>query len=225
MEKRPSQLAYAQLQQAYDFFNRELFEGKLPHVMIVQLRRPGSCGYWAKDRWVADGKDGVKLRAGELGMNPEHIKRDPISDVLSAVVHEQCHVWQTYFGTAPKGGYHNAEWGAQMELVGLIPSNTGKPGGKKTGPHMSDYIIEGGPFEAALAKLLATGFALTWGCEDATAQALGIMTALRWLAGLMVPARGPVVIIDTIAKPTTAGKRAKYCCPSCSVKARNSALI
>jgi len=33
-----------------------------------------------------------------------------------------------------------------MESIGLMPSDTGEPGGKRTGQRMSDYPIEGGAF-------------------------------------------------------------------------------
>jgi hypothetical protein len=40
-----------------------------------------------------------------------------------------------------RGGYHDRVWGAKMEEVGLMPSNTGLPGGKKNGQQMTHYII------------------------------------------------------------------------------------
>ncbi len=49
-----------------------------------------------------------------------------------------------------------------MKRVGLIPSNTGAPGGKKTGYQMSHYIIDGGPFDLSFQRLVASGFELSW---------------------------------------------------------------
>jgi hypothetical protein len=49
-----------------------------------------------------------------------------------------------------------------MEAIGLIPSNTGKEGGKRTGDAVSHYIKPGGPFALAVEKLVATGFEITW---------------------------------------------------------------
>jgi hypothetical protein len=40
-----------------------------------------------------------------------------------------------------------------MEEIGLMPSSTGAPGGKKTGQKMSDYIIPGGVFIEAFKRL------------------------------------------------------------------------
>ena len=41
-----------------------------------------------------------------------------------------------------------------MEEIGLMPSNTGSPGGKKTGQGMTHYIIPGGLFEKAFDSLV-----------------------------------------------------------------------
>jgi len=56
-----------------------------------------------------------------------------------------CHLEQHHFGK-PSGAYHNKEWAKMMHAVGLMPSNTGKPGGKQTGQTVSHYIVTGGPF-------------------------------------------------------------------------------
>lgn len=49
-----------------------------------------------------------------------------------------------------------------MESIGLMPSSTGKPGGKKTGQKVADYCINGGPFEKAANELLRKDFGITW---------------------------------------------------------------
>ena len=41
-----------------------------------------------------------------------------------------------------------------MIEVGLIPSNTGKEGGKQTGQNMKHYIEKGGRYEKAFKKML-----------------------------------------------------------------------
>jgi predicted fused transcriptional regulator/phosphomethylpyrimidine kinase len=38
-----------------------------------------------------------------------------------------------------------------MERVGLMPSDTGAPGGKRTGQRMTHYVAEDGPFARAFA--------------------------------------------------------------------------
>jgi hypothetical protein len=50
-----------------------------------------------------------------------------------------------------------------MEAVGLMPSTTGRPGGKKTGEKMSDYPIPGGRFLKECDSLVSGGrFDLPW---------------------------------------------------------------
>jgi hypothetical protein len=72
------------------------------------------------------------------------------------------HVWQQTFGTPPRRCYHDKEWAAKMKEIGLQPSTTGQPGGKETGQSVTHYLIPGGPFARAYAKLAATGFQLNW---------------------------------------------------------------
>lgn len=72
---------------------------------------------------------------------------------MSTLVHEMCHLWQQEFGRPSRSGYHNEEWADKMAAVGLMPSRTGKPGGRRTGQQMTHYVIEGGPFQGALLAM------------------------------------------------------------------------
>jgi hypothetical protein len=49
-----------------------------------------------------------------------------------------------------------------MEELGLMPTDTGAPGGKRTGQRVTHYIIPGGPYTAAYAKLKRQGYQLGW---------------------------------------------------------------
>lgn len=49
-----------------------------------------------------------------------------------------------------------------MEEVGLIPSDTGRPGGKKVGQQMSDYPQKGGEFEKLCIKLFKDDIFIKW---------------------------------------------------------------
>src|SRR2546429_3099126 len=57
-----------------------------------------------------------------------------------------------------------------MEAIGLVPSDTGAPGGKRTGQHMSHYVQDGGPFQRAYLDLAGgEGAIISWrdrGQED-----------------------------------------------------------
>jgi SprT-like family len=107
---------YGGLQEAYDHFNRELFDGQLPDVFITYQRKANSYGYFSADRF-----SGRVDRAGrhELALNPDGFVGESDKEICSTLVHEQCHVWQQAHGTPSKRGYHNKEWAAKMKLVGL----------------------------------------------------------------------------------------------------------
>lgn len=49
-----------------------------------------------------------------------------------------------------------------MESIGLMPSSTGLPGGKKTGQKMGDYAIQGGEFLNVSKELINSGITITW---------------------------------------------------------------
>jgi len=81
--------------------------------------------------------------------------------VVSTLLHEMVHLWQHVLGEKPpKRAYHNKEWAAKMQRVGLMPSNTGGVGDKMTGAQMTHYIIADGPFQQAFAALAASGWKL-----------------------------------------------------------------
>jgi hypothetical protein len=144
MSTRPVQ-TYSSLQDAFEFFNRLLFGGSLPYVLITVQRHKGACGYFSGDRF---GKlDRLEDVVDEIAMNPSYFACRDMQDNLSTLVHEMVHVWQHHHGRRPRRGYHDKQWAAKMKEVGLVPSNTGQPGGKETGQRMSHYIKPGGPFE------------------------------------------------------------------------------
>ena len=142
---------YSTFDMAYAFFNKELFEGKLPDSLITLQRKSRSRGHFGAERFqerVGGGK------TAELNLNPDYFVDRTDTEILSTLVHEQTHVEQQTFGTPSRGGYHNKQWASMMEKVGLMPSSTEKEGGSKTGQNMSHYIIEGGAFDIACKKFL-----------------------------------------------------------------------
>lgn len=147
-----------ELQRAFDFYNGELFDGMLPDCVLKFHRNPRALGYF----WAARYKSTDEHDAHELALNPDHIRERSLEEALSTLVHEMVHLWQQEFGKPGRKGYHNRQWADQMDSVGLTPTDTGQEGGKRTGQKMTHMIVAGGPFATATAKLLATGFALTW---------------------------------------------------------------
>jgi hypothetical protein len=148
---------YGGLQEAYDHFNAALFEGALPDVFITYQRKGHSFGYFAPDRF--SGRIGT-FGKHELALNPDGFINQTDEQVCQTLVHEMTHGWQHAFGKPSARGYHNKEWAAKMKAIGLQPSSTGMVGGKETGQRMGDYIIAGGPFAEAYARLAGTGWAL-----------------------------------------------------------------
>jgi len=150
---------YNAFQKAYDFLNAELFGGSLPDVLVTLQRQAKARGYFAADRFAA--RDG-KSAAHELAMNPDTFTGRSDKDILSTLAHEMAHVWQQTHGKPPRRCYHDRQFAAKMKEIGLQPSDTGAPGGKETGQNMTHYIIPGGSYEVAFAKLEKAGFRLNW---------------------------------------------------------------
>lgn len=155
-------LAYSELQVAYDFFNRELFDGRLPPALITLSRaHKNAKGYYWGERFAR--RDGEEV-IDEIALNPSTLTmldRDD-RDILSTLVHEMTHLEQKHFGKAPKGGYHDVAWGKLMDAVGLEPTSTGAAGGKRTGTKVTHMIVDGGRFDVACAKLLKDGFVIPY---------------------------------------------------------------
>ncbi len=140
---------YAFMQNLFDYYNRQLFNGELTPVLFVFERCARSAGHYARGRWK-QAENGEMIP--EISINPEAMQTAKYWH--STLVHEMAHHWQRTLGkTKPRPNYHNKEWAAKMEEIGLMPSSTGQPGGKKTGQAMADYPIEGGLFEKAFQAL------------------------------------------------------------------------
>jgi hypothetical protein len=89
--------------------------------------------------------------------------------MASTLVHEMVHLWQYEHGKPKRPGYHDEQWGRKMEELGIPPSSTGAPGGKRVGYKVSHYIVEGGPFARAF-DAMPPEYLLPWTCgidEDA----------------------------------------------------------
>lgn len=129
-----------------------------------------------------------------------------------------------------------------MERIGLMPSDTGQPGGKKVGQSMNDYVILGGRFDMATRQLLERGFAISWmdrypspyrsasapagtswtaieaaseqqGAEEERGIEPVESVALHIAAALQIPAHQGLDV--TIRETGDRSNRVKYSCPSC----------
>ncbi len=139
---------HCQLNTLFDYFNRELFEGRLPKALITLRPVRGAAGYFAHQRFrTAEGG-----RIDEIAMNASLFGQRTTIEIASTLVHEMVHLEQAHFGKPGDNGFHNPEWGWMMKRVGLYPSATGRPGGGETGTRVSHYVIPGGAFERAAAQ-------------------------------------------------------------------------
>lgn len=145
---KPTEDQFTTYQKLFDHFNERLFNNKLGGVILNFSRKNNTHGFFAPERW----ENKVKVRSHEISLNPQTLEREPI-EVLATLVHEMVHLWQQDFGKPSRTTYHNKQWAKKMEEIGLMPSSTGEPGGKKTGQSMTHYIIDGGKFEKAYKEL------------------------------------------------------------------------
>lgn len=201
---QPTVTAYAELQKAYDHFNVELFSGSLPDCLLTLQREKKTYGYFSHQRFVhsADG-----TRTDEIALNPAYFGVVPIKEVMQTIVHEMTHLWQFHFGKPGRARYHNREWADKMEALGLMPSDTGKPGGKRVGDCMGDYSIEGGLFEQSCNRLLTSDYRISW--LDRFPARHVTMSAETFES----VSEGIELAPETLelSKPT----RAKFTCPQC----------
>ena len=147
----PTASQYGNLQLAFDYFNKTLFDNELPACLLVFGRDQKSCyGYFHAEQWENSEEKGQKCHM--ISLTPMHLSR-PLRDVFATLVHEMAHLWQQDFGKPSKNGYHNREWADRMIELGLYPSDTAKEGGKETGPKVSHYIVNGGPYAKAFEAI------------------------------------------------------------------------
>ena len=150
---------YQGFQRAYDFFNRSLFAGSLPQVLVTLQRHANTRGYFSPERF----KGRIdKQSVHELALNPDNFTGRSDELILSTLTHEMCHVWQETYGEPSRRGYHNRQWARKMREVGLQPTSTGGTGGKETGQSMTHYIIADGRYAKAYAQLASSGYQLHW---------------------------------------------------------------
>jgi predicted SprT family Zn-dependent metalloprotease len=203
----PTQRTYKTLDDAFRFFNERLFGGKLPNCLITMQRSKKAYGYFAGGRFGSvDGKEVTD----EIALNPSHFRERTTEQSLSTLVHEMAHLQQHHFGKPSRTSYHNKEWAGMMKAVGLIPSDTGAPGGKEVGQKVSHYIAPGGPFATACAELMQGFDALyveLWGEGDAAKRKTKTASKTKYTC--------PGCGINAWAKPTTDKKPVKLICGEC----------
>ena len=164
--KPPTRETYDALQRAYTAMNGRLFRNQLPGA-ILTLRRAGTsgraaAGYYSPGRF---GRIDGDATVDEIALEPGYFELGAM-EALQTLGHEMCHQWQVHHGRPSRAGYHNREWAEMMLSVGLVPSDTGQPGGRMTGQRMADYPAPDGRFTAIAERLIRDGFAVAWFDRD-----------------------------------------------------------
>lgn len=221
----PTFQAYGELQEAYDHFNRALFDGALPFCLITFQREKRTYGYFSFKRFVHRHD---KQITDEIAINPSYFAVVPLLEVLQTIVHEMAHLWQFHFGKPGRRGYHNKEWASKMESIGLMPSSTGQPGGAKTGEKIADYAIEGGRFMAAATELMTADFRISWLDRFPPMRAQPTVSELLDTLPLGTQSDGGEDGQDSQGQelgaliepqgPRNRSNRVKYRCPGCGVQ-------
>jgi predicted SprT family Zn-dependent metalloprotease len=196
---QPTEQTYEAFQRAYRYFNHHLFNRRLPNAMITLHRKSRSRGYFHAKQY-SNGSASVD----NIAMNPDHFRNRTDKQVLSTLVHEMCHLWQEHYGHTSRSTYHNAQFADKMLEVGLCTSDTGLPGGARTGQQMTHYIIESGLFSLKCDKLIAKRFKIVWYTTD--------------------PAETTTVLVGGLGGDPTepqakSGSRSKFSCPTCGASA------
>jgi hypothetical protein len=143
------------LQRAYDFLNDELFEGKLPPVMLTLSRNNNIIGgYYTPERWFNEEGNAV----GEIAINANCLKSTGAVRAMVVLCHEMVHLWQHSAGKPSRAGYHNQEWADMCKSVGLQPFTIDD---KETGQAVDTRLIPGGKAEKAIADM-PEDYTLPW---------------------------------------------------------------
>lgn len=186
---KPTLDQFKKYQAAYDYFNDRLFGGELAPCLLMfregkKKKNAIVLGHFAWDRWTRGDET-----CHEISLNPEALARG-LKDTMATLVHEMAHQWQCDHGKRPRAGYHDRQWADKMDELGLPPTDTGEPGGKRTGQRMSHTVAAGGAFDRAF-------------------RAMPELYALPWTTG---------AALELAAKPEKekAKNKLKYTCPGCA---------
>lgn len=226
----PTQQLYNSLQVMYDHFNEYLFDNSLPPVLFTIQRKKKVMGYFACNRWV----DTKGQLCSEIAINPDYVGQSSLIELLQTMVHEMVHCWQYVHGKPSRRTYHNKEWAQMMEDVGLMPSSTGLPGGKRTGQKISDYPIPGGLFIKHCTTLIKNGFKFPWVDRFSAAASTGLKNPMldevmegldldEYMTEQLTANVGDLMgdidesELDELEEPVTKKTKIRYTCTSCSI--------
>lgn len=161
---------YSYFALAFDYFNSVFFDETLPSCVFTLQRVKRVKGYFMEGRFSFGEKT-----VSEIALNPAYFGVLTDVQILSTLVHEMCHLNQAVLGKRNCPGYHSVSWANDMKSCGLVPSDTGKEGGKETGYHVTQYVPSSSVFLVHCRHLLEQGFSISLrdrNLDDAVAREL-----------------------------------------------------
>src|ERR1700736_5556656 len=111
-DPNPTKEMYDQLNSAYEFFNRRLFDRKLPRCLVTLQRKRGSLGYFAAERFnVRHGEQSTD----EIALNPRHFEGLTTEQILGVLGHEMAHQFEYRCISHKTKSYHDKSWATVMK--------------------------------------------------------------------------------------------------------------
>ncbi len=150
---KPTQAQFAAYQQIFDYFNQRLFDNRLPDCMLsFSRRRRSSHSLFTAGQW----REEAGSVTSEMSLNLKQLGEGEPIEVIAVLVRQMVHLWQERYGQPSRNGYFNRQWAEKMETIGLIPTATGMPGGRRTGQGVKHYILAEGQFTQAFLEIPET---------------------------------------------------------------------
>ena len=127
-------------------YYKMLFDVELPDCMITLGTDHEESNFFKPKAWI-DKSNKLSLISNII-LNPVIIGHKSI-DWHIAIVLGMVHLKQYLYGNPGRRGYHNLEYAKMAEKAGIIMSDTGMPGGMKTGEKLLQYVPADSPLEKA----------------------------------------------------------------------------
>jgi hypothetical protein len=154
----PTTEIYEFLTHVFNAINEACFQNELPEVLLTVKGKSNVFGYYKHNAYVSHSGQIVD----EIAVNPRYFATHGFQELIMTLSHECVHAWQQHYGKPSVRSYHNREFAEKMKSIGLMPSSTGKEGGKETGQNMAEYIIEGGLIIQLYHRLEKKGVYIPW---------------------------------------------------------------
>lgn len=214
----PTEEMSAELQAAFDHFNRELFGGEIPPPLLTLQRQKQTAGYFTARGWVH--RQGAQ-KVDEISLNPKYFAVQTLQESMKVLVMQMTFAWQTHYGKPGRRRYANKDYAEKLQSIGLMPSHTGRPGGRMTGEKIDAYVIEGGPFDLACKKLLTRSFALSW-LDRFPVTVQELSRAMHQLPEethiALTEEQVATLEIQVVEKNEPASGQYRFVCPLCNAK-------